>query len=121
MVNPGEQNFQPQTPATPDGPTIHYYDPRADSGGCVQVPLTVPLAMPAVNPSGADPTVPTAPTAAGAVPVAAQAANIPPPNPMLYNQFPMPFQWSPYYASPYYASSSRSAFFGGCEDLKCIC
>lgn len=100
MVNPGQENYHPQTPATTGGPNLHTYIPRAEGAGYPQVPLAVPLATP-VDPNGAAPGIATtASTAEGAVPVVAQAANIPPPNPLFYNQFPMPFQWSPYYASP---------------------
>ena len=81
MVNPGEQNFQPQTRDTSNGPQLHTYIPRSDGG--------VMIGGVAYYPQGFVPAVPTAPvitvpvpgtvkTAEGTVPVITPVAAIPP-------------------------------------------
>ena len=86
MVTPPEQNFQPQTRDTTNGPHLHTYIPRSDGtivvGGVAYAPQTLGTTITAT-------TVP--------VGVAVQPAAIPLPTvqlPLEYSQYPVNF---PYY------------------------
>ncbi len=100
MVNPGEQNFQPQTRDTTNGPNLHTYIPRSDGaimlGGVAYVPQNVGGTVTAT-------TVPV--TTASAVPIAIQPGTITLPivQPSLNPQHPLNF---PYYIYQQAASLS---------------
>ena len=100
MVTPPQQNFQPQTRDTTNGPHLHTYIPRSDGtivvGGVAYVPQNVGGTAVAT-------TVPL--VTANAVPVAVQPAAVPLPTVQLpqYLQYPLN---SPYYIYQQAASLS---------------
>jgi hypothetical protein len=100
MVTPPQQNFQPQTRDTTNGPHLHTYIPRSDGtivvGGVAYVPQNV----------GGTAVATTVPVGtASAVPVAVQPAAVPLPTVQLpqYVQYPLNF---PYYIYQQAASLS---------------
>lgn len=90
MVTPPQQNFQPQTRDTTNGPHLHTYIPRSDGtilvGGVAYVPQTLgDIAATTVQ--------------VGAVPVAVQPAAVPLPTvqlPTEYLQHPLRYPYTMY-------------------------
>jgi hypothetical protein len=101
MVTPPEQNFQPQTRDTTNGPHLHTYIPRSDGsivvGGVAYVPQTVGS------------TIATTTVQVGTVPVAVQPAAIALPT----VQLPLEYQYPVNFPSYIYqgASFQPEAFF----------